>query len=72
MPELEELQKQIALTNEELTDLQFQWNEDKAAAATRERALTEQLDALNSQLQVRTQPLPLEHDILQWMECSEI
>ena len=43
LPEIEELEKQIKATNEELADAQFKAREDASAAAGKEQALQERL-----------------------------
>lgn len=50
--ELEELQKLLSSTNEELSDLQFQMTEDRVAAAAREQDLGQRLAGAREQLAV--------------------
>ena len=54
LPELEELQKLLSSAHEELADVQFQSNEERAASAVKQQQLQERLADLEGQLQVMT------------------
>lgn len=53
LPELEELQRMMARTHEEMSDLSFQMNEEKATAAARQQDLAQQLEVSQQQCTVR-------------------
>ena len=53
LPEIEELEKQIKATNEELADAQFKAREDTARAAGKEKALQEKIDQAEDQVRLR-------------------
>lgn len=51
LPEIEVLQKQISKAHEELSDLRFKLEEQRAAASSREQQLTADKQQLQSQLE---------------------
>ncbi len=52
LPEIDELEKQIKATNEELADLQYQHKADADAAAAKETALNEQISKLQTEVRI--------------------
>lgn len=50
LPEIEELQRQMALTTEELTDLQYNTDQELAASRARQEALGRDLEAARAEL----------------------
>jgi hypothetical protein len=46
LPEIEELQRQMAATTEELSDCKYQWEQDKAEAASVQRSLQQDREQL--------------------------
>ncbi len=50
LPEIDELEKQIKATNEELADAQYQAKLDASTAAAREKALQGQLEQAKTEV----------------------
>ncbi len=50
MPEIDELEKQIKATNEELADAQFKAKEDASTAAATYKALQDDLEQARSEV----------------------
>jgi predicted nucleic acid-binding Zn-ribbon protein len=54
LPEIDVLQKQISKAHEEISDLRFKLEEQRAAAAAKEQTLTSDKRQLESQLEAAT------------------